>query len=132
VAGPASRPVATAPEQQLPFKVVAYYFHRTIRCPSCLLIEEWAKQAIEMQFAIEMAAGILEWCPVNIDKPGNEHFEKDYQLSVQSLVIVGMKNGQVMQWKNLKSVWDLLSDSAHFTEYVQKEVSSFFGDASGT
>ena len=42
-----------------------------------------------------------------------------------------MKDGQPAEWKNLKSVWDLLGDYARFTEYVQTEVSSFLGGASG-
>lgn len=120
-----SSPVATSPE------VVAFYFHRTIRCHSCLQIEEWAKQAIESRFAGEIAAGLVEWRPVNIQEVGNEHFEKDYELTAQSLVIVRMKDGQPAGWKNLKSVWELLGDYVRFTEYVQTEVSSLLGGASG-
>jgi hypothetical protein len=118
--------VTTSPE------AVAFYFHRTIRCHSCLQIEEWAKQAIETRFAGQIAAGMLEWRPINIEEPGNEHFEKDYELTAQSLVLVRMKDGQPADWKNLKSVWELLDDYARFTEYVQSEVEFFLGGASGT
>lgn len=120
-----SSAVTTSPE------VVAFYFHRTIRCRSCLDIEEWARQAIEMHFAGELAAGMVEWCPVNIEEPGNEHYEKDYELKTQSLVLVRMKDGKPVKWKNLKSVWELLGNHARFTEYVQAEVLSFLGGESG-
>lgn len=116
---------ATSPE------VVVFYFHRTVRCHSCLQIEEWAKQAIEMRFAGELGGGVIEWCPINIEESGNEHFEKDYELTAQSLVLVRMRDGQPAEWKNLKSVWELLGDYGRFTEYVQTEVSSFLGGASG-
>jgi hypothetical protein len=120
-----SSQVATSPE------VVAFYFHRTLRCHSCLQIEEWAKQAVESRFAEEIAAGLVEWRAVNIQEVGNEHFEKDYELTAQSLVLVRMKDGQPAEWKNLKAVWELLGDYGRFTEYVQTEVSSFLGGASG-
>ena len=123
--GDASSPVATSPE------LVAFYFHRTIRCHSCLQIEEWAKQAIESRFANEIANGLVEWRAINIQEPGNEHFEKDYELTAQSLVLVRMKGGRPAEWKNLKAVWELLGDYGRFTEYVQTEVSSFLGGASG-
>ncbi len=123
--GGGSSPVATSPE------VVAYYFHRTIRCPSCIQIEEWAKQAIENRFANEIMNGLVQWRAVNIQEAGNEHFEKDYELTGQSLVLVRMKNGHPAEWKNLKSVWELLGDYAGFTKYVQTEVSSFLGGTSG-
>ncbi len=129
VSPPASAPVATD-ATALPV-VVAFYFHRTLRCHSCLQIEEWARQAIEYRFANEMANGIVAWRAVNIDQPENKHFEKDYELTAQSLVLVRMKDGQPAAWKNLKSVWELLGDYGRFTEYVQTELSSFLGGASG-
>jgi len=118
-------PVPMSPE------VVAFYFHRTVRCHSCLQIEEWARQAIESRFANEIANGLVEWRAVNIDQPENKHFEKDYELPAQALVLVRMKDGQPTEWKNLKAVWELLGDYGRFTEYVQTEVSSFLVGASG-
>ncbi len=50
-------PQRTSPQTEPahPFKVVAYYFHRSIRCPSCLRIEEYAKNAVESMFPQEIA-----------------------------------------------------------------------------
>lgn len=106
-------------------EVVAFYFHRTLRCHSCLEIEEWAKQAIESHFSGELAGGLIEWRPINIEEAGNEHFEKDYELTTQSLVLVRMKNGQPAEWKILQEVWELLGDHARFTQYVQTEMSAY-------
>jgi len=141
-AGPATQPVTpttsamSQPGAELPPvtmspEVVAFYFHRTIRCRSCLDIEEWARQAIEMHFSGELAAGLVEWRAVNIEEPGNEHYEKDYELRTQSLILIRMKDGKPTEWKNLKSVWELLGDHARMTEYVRAEVLSFLGGASG-
>ncbi|MBP7937636.1 MAG: hypothetical protein KA354_23590 [Phycisphaerae bacterium] len=116
---------ATSPE------VVAFYCHRTVRCHTCLQIEEWANQAIETHFAGELGGGLIEWRPINIEEPGNEHFEKDYELTAQSLVLVRMRDGKLAEWKNLKSVWELVGDYGGFTEYVRTELSSFLSGASG-
>jgi hypothetical protein len=127
----ASRPVGDSSPVTMSAEVVAFYFHRTVRCQSCLQIEDWARQAIEQQFTGELTGGLIEWHPVNIEEPGNEHFEKDYELTSQSLVLVRMKDGQPVEWKNLKSVWELLGDYARFAEYVQTETTSFLRGASG-
>jgi len=105
--------------------VAAYYFHRTIRCPTCLTIEEFSKQAIEEKFLAKLADGLLEYHSVNIDKQEHQHFENDYKLTIQSLVLARMENGQVVEWKNLEKVWDLFQDYGAFAEYVQSEVSHF-------
>ena len=128
----ASQPVVESGVFEASPDVVAFYFHRSVRCHSCLQIEEWAKQAIEIHFARELSGGLIEWRPINIEESGNEHFEKDYALTGQSLVLVRMRDGQPVEWKNLKSVWELLGDYARFTEYVRTELSSFLGGVSGT
>ena len=113
-------------------EVVVFYFHRTARCPSCLQIEVWAKQAVETGFAAEMAAGRVAWQAVNVDEPANDRFVQDYALTTQSLVFVRVKDGQRGEWKQLESVWELLGDYQEFVGYVQTELSQFLGGDSGT
>ena len=129
---PVSRPVATALAEEQSQKVIAYYFHRTIRCHTCLTIEELSKQAIEGGFAAELAGELVEWRPVNIEEKSNEHFEKDYDLAAQSLVLVRLENGRQANWKNLSAVWDLVGDSIGFEKYVRTELRTFlYGDIAG-
>ena len=68
--------------------VTVYYFHRTLRCPTCLRIEELARDVLQHQFADEQATGTVIWRMINIEKPENVHFEKDFDLKAQSLVII--------------------------------------------
>lgn len=122
---PASAPVQAEPAVNAPSPpIVVYYFHRTIRCESCLRIEEWAKQAIDSRFADELANGLIEWRAVNIDQPATRHFEKDFGLTAQSLVLARLEGDKTVEWKNLAAVWDLLGDRGRFTQYVQDELSS--------
>ena len=106
-------------------KVIAYYFHRTMRCPTCLSIEKQAREAVEAAYLEELEAGQLEWHAVNIEEEGNEHFESDFELSSSSLVIVEMHGDEVAAWKNLEQVWELVEDPLGFQEYVWNELMEF-------
>ncbi len=106
-------------------KVIAYYFHRTVRCHTCLAIEDLSKQTIENLFGEQLAEGRIEWRPVNIEQKGNEHFEDDYKLTTQSLVLVKLVDGKQADWKNLTSVWDLIDNHEKFVKYVQEELSKY-------
>jgi hypothetical protein len=119
-------PAAAQPEEPEVATVVVYYFHRTLRCPGCLSIENQAREAIELTYDGELAAGMLEWRAVNIEEPGNEHFEQDFELQTQSLVLAETAaDGQVTRWKLLPKVWEFLEDPPAFQEYVIAEVAMF-------
>jgi hypothetical protein len=104
---------------------IAYYFHRTMRCPTCLAIERNSKEAVEKRFAADLKSGRLTWRAVNIEEAGNEHFEKDFELESSSLVLVEMSANQVTRWKNLEEVWELVSEPPDLHEYVRTELAAF-------
>lgn len=116
-ATPAAETEKTAVETKKDCAVV-YYFHRTQRCPTCTRIEELTREIVRSQFAAEMASGALELHVINIEKPGYEHYENDYNLSVQSIVIARMKGGQQVKWDNLDKIWDLIGNEPEFNVYV--------------
>jgi hypothetical protein len=109
----------------VPDKVIAYYFHTTLRCPSCRKIEAYSSTAIETGFADEIAEGRLEWRVINIEEKGNEHFVKDYQLYTKSLILSEERSGREVRWKNLAKVWELLGNEGDFVAYVQKETRAY-------
>lgn len=108
-------------------RTIAYYFHTTARCASCLKIEAYSREALETGFAKEIARGDLEWRMVNIDQPEHAHFVKEYQLFTKSLVLVEETGGERGRWKNLPRVWSLLTDAPGFRRYVQEEARLFIG-----
>lgn len=103
-------------------RVIAYYFHRTQRCPTCLRIEELTHEIIHQQFGSETATGKLQLQVVNIEDPGSEHFETDFNLVSQSIVLVTLKDGKQTGWKNLDKIWELIGDEPSFKTYVSDEV----------
>lgn len=104
-----------------------YYLHRTLRCATCLSIEKQSQAAIEQAYDGDLSAGTLEWRAVNIEEPGNGHFEQDFELQTQSLVLVETTGERVTRWKLLPKVWELVEDPDGFQQYVVREVALFIG-----
>jgi hypothetical protein len=106
-------------------KVAVYYFHNTIRCATCLRMEDYAKWAIHAGFSDELKSGCIEWRVVNMQLPENRHFVENFQLRLSSLVIIRFKEGKQAEWRNLEKIWDHVGDLTDFVEYVQKNVKVF-------
>jgi hypothetical protein len=116
-------------DENMDHQVVAYYFHGHKRCPSCLKIEAYSKEAVETGFGDAIESGSLVWKVINYEEPGFEHYADDYKLVTQSLVIVDLRNGEQMEWKNLNRVWELLIDKDEFTAYVRDEINTYLSDS---
>ena len=127
---PSPKPSAPAtaatntPNQQ----VIAYYFHGTVRCETCLKIEKQAKEAIERRFQTELDAQRLVFKPLNYEQPENAHFQQDYKLPCPSLVLVRQKDGKDEKWTLLGNTWQLVEDPVKFNNYIETEVNKFLSD----
>ena len=106
-------------------KVVVYYFHGTMRCPTCHKLELYSKETIENNFKSELSSGKLEFKSVNMENKGNEHFVQDYQLYTKSLVISLIESGEEVRSKNLTAIWELVGNKDKFSGYVKEEVANF-------
>jgi hypothetical protein len=125
--GAEKTPPATA-DKGTNVQVIAYYFHETIRCETCLKIEKQAREAIERRFPVEIAEKRLIFKPVNCDKPENAHFLKDYKLPCPSLV-VRQKGGKDEKWKLLDETWEHAGNPFKLNEYVEGEVEKVMEEA---
>ncbi len=105
--------------------IVVYYFHRTVRCPSCTLLEELTRETVQLGFDQWLQSGRITTKVINVDERDNEHFINDYSLSVQSVVLSEIDNGNEKRWKNLDQIWTLLEDQEQLWEYLQKEIQEF-------
>ncbi len=104
---------------------VAYYFFGNQRCRTCRTIEQLAQEAIEQNFKDQMAAGQLQWMAVNVEKPENKHFIKDFQLYTKSVVIAEYKEDKPVRWVILDKVWQLYGDKEKYFDYLSSETRSF-------
>ncbi|HNY40267.1 MAG TPA: nitrophenyl compound nitroreductase subunit ArsF family protein [Bryobacteraceae bacterium] len=123
-----SAPAASAelrPVAQQTGKIIAYYFHVTVRCTTCRAIESYSKEVIHSRFSKELASGQMEWRLVNVQLPENRHYVQDYQLFTKSLVLVHMQGGQQKEFKVLNDTWELVGNKAAMQGYVEKEVRDY-------
>jgi hypothetical protein len=130
--GNAPEESAKAPEEpaEPQRKLIAYYFHRTQRCRTCLKMEAYAKDALTEGLYDALESGELEWRTVDIAEPQNEHFVEEYELSASALVMVSLENGEQKQWKNLDRIWGLVGDEWAFKEYVRNEALAYLESGS--
>ena len=103
-------------------KIIVYYFHNNMRCPTCYKLENYAKAEVESAFADAIKKGKLEWKTVNVDDKGNEHFTDDYKLYSKSVIISIVKDGKEASWKNLDKIWELVREQDKYREYIRNEV----------
>jgi len=113
---------------KVPRTVVAYYFHRTQRCKTCLTMEAYARDAIREGLTDSVDSGELAWRAVNVEEPEHEHFVKQYDLYASALVMVEMEGDEVKRSKNLEQIWDLVGDESKFKAYVRDEALAFLED----
>ena len=106
-------------------KVYAYYFHGSLRCPTCYKLEQYSKEAIENNFKSELATGKLEFKVVDIDQKANAHFINDYQLYTKALVLSLVKDGREIKSKNLIKIWELVGNKDKYVVYVSQELAGF-------
>jgi hypothetical protein len=107
--------------------VVAFYFHGNVRCATCKKIEAYADEAVHQGFADAIQNGALTWRVANVEEPENRHFIQDFQLVTRSVVLAEYRDGNVVRWKNLDKVWQLVRSKNSFVEYVQDEAREFLG-----
>ena len=120
---------AFAAEDKPAVKVIAYYFHGTMRCPTCHKLEQYSKEAIETNFKEAIASGKLEFKVVNVEDKGNEHYGSDYQLYTKSLILSLVKDGKQTKWINLDKIWENVSNKQKFIEYVKSGVADLLKEA---
>jgi len=110
-------------EQKAKFTV--YYFHHTMRCESCIRIENYSFKVLQKEFPGNLKDSSILWKVINVDDTENEHFIDDYKLETQALIISKQINGKEAKWKDLDAIWDHLNDYEKFCNYMKNEIKAF-------
>ncbi|MBT0653215.1 nitrophenyl compound nitroreductase subunit ArsF family protein [Geomobilimonas luticola] len=105
--------------------VVVYYFHGTLRCETCLLIETLAEGTLQADFPEELANGRLVWRPLSVDLPENAHFVKDFGLGANELVVIRQHKDGGATWGKVPDIWNLAANPGRFSQRLREEVVRF-------
>jgi hypothetical protein len=122
-------PRAVTAQEAQAGKVIAYYFHGSVRCPTCRNMEKYSREAIETNFNDALASGKLDFQVLNVEERVNEHFAKEYQLYTKSLILSLVKDGKEVRYKNLDKIWEYVRNKQEFIDYVTAEINGFLKDA---
>lgn len=114
--GTRGEPAATAVTMQS--GVEAVYYEYGVRCPTCIRMETWTKEAIEKNFSIQLKEGKLAFHTIPADK---ESVGK-YELTTKSLLLKTWEDGKETRWVNLDRIWDLSGNEQEFRAYVVQSV----------
>jgi hypothetical protein len=110
-------------------RAAVYYFHRTIRCETCLKFEALTEKALRGGFARELANGRLTWRVVDFEEPQNEPLTSKYDVFESSVVVSRLVGETEVEWKKLEDIWGLVGDENAFIGYIQEEVGGYLGGA---
>ena len=71
-------------EQQ---KVEVYYFHATMRCPTCLAVEEQTRKTLDENFSDEMKTGTVKLIVLNLEEEENKALTEQFEVGWSSLIL---------------------------------------------
>lgn len=106
-------------------QVTLYYFHRNLRCVTCVALGDVTAWVAEVAFKERVADGTLRFRVVNYETPGNEHFADEFRLEAPSAVLAAVAGDSVVSWKNLERIWDLAEDHKGLEAYLKGEITAF-------
>jgi hypothetical protein len=106
-------------------QIIAYYFHGTQRCPTCMKLEAYSYEALEGGFDQQLQDSTIVWKVVNYDEEEYKHYIDDYKLYTKAVVLSRVVNGEETDWKNLDKIWQLVGDKEEFVAYVKSETTAF-------
>jgi len=119
----ASRETSPVAETESVCVIDAIYFHNTLRCHTCRMIEETAKAVLEAEFSEELAAGQLRWSTVNMER--QRHYVEEFDLVKPTLILVRTLGEEQSDWAALDETWDLIRSERRFADYVKSGTRAF-------
>jgi hypothetical protein len=106
-------------------KLKLYYFHATVRCETCLKIEEFTKNAVNRYFDKELKSGKLEMLSLDFLEKKNEKLAKKYKVESQELILSVQKNGKEIKKINLDKIWEEIADVEKFQTYIKNQIQKY-------
>jgi hypothetical protein len=68
-------------------KVEVYYFHATLRCPTCLAVEEQTRKTLDENFAEDLKSGTIKLRVLNLEDKENKELTEKFEIGWSSLIL---------------------------------------------
>ena len=118
---------AEAPKTPPKDRVVAMYFHRTQRCPTCLKMGSYTEEAIKTGFAEQLKDRTVEFHYIDFQNEKNAAYVKAYKITGPALIVAKVAENKVAKFKDLKDIWTHVNDKKDFIKYVRDHVVAYQG-----
>lgn len=109
-------------------RVVAMYFHRTERCPTCQKMGSYSEEAVKTAFADEIKKGRVAFHFIDFQAEKNARYAKAYGISGPALVVAKISDNKVASFRNLEDIWAKVGDKPAFLRYVEENVKACLGE----
>ena len=106
-------------------RVIAMYFHRTERCPTCKMMGSYAEEAMKSGFAERLKKGTIEFRTIDFQKKENAEIAKAYKVTGPALIVANIEDNKVAEYKDLKDIWTKVRQKPEFIKYVQDNVKAY-------
>ena len=103
-------------------RVVAMYFHRTQRCPTCLKMGSYSEEAVATGFASEVKNGQVGFYFIDFQDEKNARYATAYNVTGPALIVAKISDNKVASYSNLEEIWSKVGDKPAFLRYVQENV----------
>jgi hypothetical protein len=108
-----------------PDRVVAMYFHRTKRCPTCQKMGSYAEEAVAAGYPQQLKDGRVAFYSVDFQDPRNGALVKRYGISGPALVLAKVVSNEVVDSRKLTDIWAKAPDKRAFLAYVQENLAAY-------
>jgi thiol-disulfide isomerase/thioredoxin len=106
-------------------RVVAIYFHRTERCPTCKKMGSYSEEAVKKAFAKQIKDGTVEFFYIDYQNKKNAALKKGYKVTDPALIVAKIVDNKVKAFKDLPDIWEKVGDKPAFMKYVQANVEAY-------
>ena len=103
-------------------RVVAMYFHRTQRCPTCLKMGSYSEEAVKSAFADEIKKGQVAFYFIDFQDPKNARYANAYNIGGPALIVAKIADNKVASYRNLEEIWSNVGDKSAFLRDVQENL----------
>lgn len=106
-------------------RVIALYFHRTERCPTCQTMGKYSEEAVKKGFVKEVKAGTVAFYNIDYQNRKNAALKKGYKITDPALIVAKIVGNKVKEFKDLEEIWDNVDDKKAFLKYVRDNVTAY-------
>ena len=106
-------------------RVLAMYFHRTQRCPTCLKMGSYSEEAVVAGFPEQVKDGTVEFHFIDFQAKKNAALAKAYRVSGPTLIVAKIAGNKVAEVKNLTEIWSKVGEKPAFLKYVRDNVAAY-------